>query len=317
MPDDTVGNGRELRFFSQGVAVCLDVCGIVPHNRDNTSVLETDVGRSTWDADPVQMSRESSARREGMGAIADGPAHRTTTPGRRQMTLIRTMQTVEQWLATNRYRSLVVTKTSEGRLSATRRETDTAPSGEAPSPPTATPSAGGGSGKRKKKKGGAVDPKAALVNNGKRRNAHEQHCLNLAVNSLASIPMQLPNQYITKQCRDNLNGTAVDEAHGVLGDLLQAGGCYGATRLFDTETYLVSHNAWIKCAHCAQNVNVVQSVAFAEKFGRCARCGHPRCMNCVNEDIELQAANVKLPDLLAEPSSVMLGNCLMCCGVSD
>ena len=162
-----------------------------------------------------------------------------------------------------------------------------------------------------------MDPKAALVNNGKRRNAHEQHCLNLAVNSLASIPMQLPNQYITKQCRDNLNGTAVDEAHGVLGDLLQAGGCYGATRLFDTETYLVSHNAWIKCAHCAQNVNVVQSVAFAEKFGRCARCGHPRCMNCVNEDIELQAANVKLPDLLAEPSSVMLGNCLMCCGVSD
>jgi hypothetical protein len=305
-----------MRFlFAQGMAVCVDVCGVPPEARHGASELRTPLGYSTWDADPVQRSRTNAARRLGMGDINDCPAHRTTTRGQRQRTLIRTMQSVECWLGTNRYRNMVVRKSFEGRLCDISRRmpptADAPAAADTPKPPTQ------GSSKRKKKKGGAADPKAALVNNGKRRVALEQHCINLAVASLAKNRIDLNDDYIALQCERNLNGVAVNEAHGILGDLLQVGGCYGASKLYSVETYAVSKNSWTKCAHCPRHVNVVQSVAFGGALGRCARCGHPRCLHCVFDDIEIEVARatgVDWPEALSEPTATQLDSCLRCYG---
>ncbi len=304
-----------MRFlFSQGVAVCIDVCGLPPDARDGASELQTPVGYSTWDADPVQRSRANAARRLGMGEINDCPAHRTATRGQRQRTLIRTMQTVEHWLCTNKYRGIVVRKSFAGRVADISLQMP--PAASAPAAADTPKSSTQGSSKRnKKKKAGTADPKAALVNNSKRRMALDQHCINLAVASLTKNHIDLDNEYITEQCRKRLNSTAVDEAHGILGDLLQVGGCYGATRLYDVETYTVSKNSWIKCAHCERETNVVHSVAFGGAFGRCSRCGHPRCLRCVYDDIELEVAKatgVGWPEALAEPTAMQLNSCLYC-----
>jgi len=299
-----------MRFlFAQGVAVCVDVCGIPPEARDGASELCTPVGYSVWDADPVQRSRTNAARRLGMGEISDCPAHRTATRGQRQRTLIRTMQSVEHWLNTNKYRGIVVRKTFEGLLSDISQRLPPAATAAASTKPSTQGSS------KKKKKGGAADPKAALVNNGKRRGALEQHCINLAVTSLAKNRIDLDNDYILRQCKQNLNGTAVDEAHGILGDLLQAGACYGTTKLYDVETYTVSKNSWISCAHCERQVNVVQSVAFGGTLGRCTRCGHPRCLHCVFGDIEVEVAKatgVEWPEALLDPTAAQMGCCLKC-----
>ena len=304
-----------MRFlFAQGVAVCVDVCGVPPEARDGESELCTQVGYSTWDADPVQRSRTNAARRLGMGEISHCPAHRTATRGQRQRTLIRTMQTVEHWLGTNKYRNIVVRKSFAGRLCDISLRMP--PAASAPAAADTSKSSTQGSSKRnKKKKGGAADPKAALVNNGKRRVALEQHCINLAATSLAKNRIDLNNEYIATQCEKNLNGVAVNEAHGILGDLLQVGGCHGATRLFNVETYTVSKNSWIRCAHCPRQVTVVQSVAFGGAFGRCTRCGHPRCLRCAFDDIEIEVARatgVEWPEALSEPTATQLDCCLMC-----
>ena len=304
-----------MRFlFSQGVAVCIDVCGVPPEARDGASELSTPVGYSTWDADPVQRSRTNAARRLGLGEINDCPAHRTATRGQRQRTLIRTMQTVEHWLCKNKYRGIVVRKSFEGRVSDISMQMPAAAS--APAAANTPKSSTQGSSKRnKKKKGGTADPKAALVNNSKRRMALDQHCINLTVASLVKNHIDLDNEYIAEQCAKTLNQVAVNEAHGILGDLLQVGGCLGPTRLYDVSTYTVSKNSWIKCAHCPRETNVVHSVAFGGAFGRCVRCGHPRCLRCVFDDIELEVAKatgVDWPEALSERTPPELNSCLYC-----
>lgn len=86
--------------------------------------------------------------------------------------------------------------------------------------------------------------------------------------------------------KEALMESSTEEASALFSMVFQQGIARGTTEAFDVETFLVGKGSSIRCAHCPRFVNVVQGLAFAGRLGACAGCHHPRCLQCVDEDID-------------------------------
>ena len=263
-----------MRFlFSQGVAVLprrvrhpARRAGRRVRARNGRGLL--DLGRRPR----ADVARERGAPRRAWARSLDGPAHRTTTRGQATMDADphdadRGALAVHEQVSRHRR-----AKTFAGRVADISARDGHRPA-SAPAPPTSKRRRG--SGKRKKKKAGAADPKAALVNNGKRRNAHEQHCLNLAVN-LAHVDNRCNFETSTSPSSAATTSTARPSTRRTASSATSCRQA-GATGPRGSSTRRPTRSATTLDQVRAlprRNVNVVQSVAFAGAFGRCARCGH-------------------------------------------
>ena len=93
--------------------------------------------------------------------------------------------------------------------------------------------------------------------------------------------------------KEALNSASLMDGGTILGNILQEGVSRRVTDSFDVQTFGVGPASSIRCATCEQLVNVVQGVAFSGQFGKCLRCCHPRCLHCVNDDIEAVNRNAE------------------------
>lgn len=307
-----------------GIAICQDTCGLLPKNEDGTSGLYSETGSAAWYSDVATESRAVSAYSAGLGAVVPKcNTHRSSTRGRRQAALVRTLQNVEHWLCRGTYNSVKLKQTllpdADGTESVRTDDfSDTSISAAsvatAFAAATATSTATNAPRKKKWRNTGSKDVNATLANNGKRRGATEKHCIDRVINSTILTTCGYTKRLeIEEACHRQLNGTALDDACGVLGDVLQMGPVFCIGQRFDVQTYAVASKSDVRCAHCPRTVNVVESVGFAGVFGKCSRCAHPRCLHCVSEDINLVSANAHQPSAVAEPTSLQMDSCLMCC----
>ena len=321
-------------LFCAGVAVCEDTCGLPPNTRDEASEERGHKeSHASWYTDAANASMAQSAYASGLGQVADlYPRHRTSTRGRRQAALLRVLQNVEEWICTSNYQGMRLTQHAaapandlvENVRADDLQAADAAAPAAAPAvaPAAATSPAPASSAnpkppRKKKSAKHAAAPStttdAKLASNGRRRLNNEAHCIDKAAKSLLKSNPALDEKETTYMLHTCVKGKALDEASGVMNDLLQVGVVFGMGQYFDTQTYAVGPNGMMQCATCPRALNVIQSVAFAGAFGKCVRCGHPRCLHCVSEDIDLVAANEAEAELLTEPTAVDLRGCKMCC----
>jgi hypothetical protein len=317
-------------LFCAGVSVCHDVCGLQPCSSmdadKSTSLQDT----PSWYTDSLNESAAQSAYAVGLGQVAEiYSRHRTSTRGKRQSALLRVLQSVEDWICTGKYQGVPLSQSqgfsSESALVEPVRAEDIEPTttiaveatpSTSPVPTASVPSASAQNAPRKKRATKAAPPKGVddkLANNGRRRSSNERNCIEKATDSLLKAHKTLERQETAFLLAANLKGTALDEAAGVMTDLLQVGAVFGMGQYFDSQTYAVGKSGTVQCASCPRQLNVVESVAFSGAFGKCVRCNHPRCLHCVAEDIDLVAANEAEAELLTEPTSVELKGCKMCC----
>lgn len=285
-------------LLCMGTAICVNLFGLRPLRPDGTIEF---YGLASQLNDPVMAARAVSAYSQGLGNIVERwPTLRTSTQGRRQRALARVMVEVDEWLKTGRYRGVVLHPTTEASVSVRPEELDPA-APPAPTPPTpATTSAR--SSKKKKR------PEALLAERGKQRDAKQSLCAREAVRCMFKNGGK--DDRASLAASDKLCGEALEAASGIFSDILQGmgrGACVGMADLFDVTAYLVSPSSSVQCAHCENQVNVVQSVAFSGHFGACISCRHPRCLECVSNDIGAT------PDAEGAPNPRRLVNCLRCC----
>ena len=191
------------------------------------------------------------------------------------MALVRIMQNVEQCVRTNTYRGVSLPPAGY-ELGVCRTET--------PKPPPPKPAPSKIAAKKKSSKSADASGTSSLISNSARRGAHGGMCIDRAVASLTKSHNETKRKKISDICFSTLNGAALDEASGVLADVLQVGPVLAVSKMFKFETFMIGRNSRVGCAHCPRSVNVVQSVAFAgAAFGTCQRCAHPRCLHCIQE----------------------------------
>lgn len=327
-------------LFCAGVAVCQDVCGLRPCSSMDEAKSGSFRDVASWYTDSLTESSAQSAHAAGLGQVTEVyPRHRTSTRGKRQAALVRVLQSVEDWICTGKYEGAPLSQ-SQGlpngcalvdsvRADDIELATTTAATGAPAAAPAAAPSvsssgsssSGTSTSASRKKKGAKSAPPPSkdaaadskLASNGRRRSTNERNCIDKATESLLKAHRELERQQTSFLLAANLKGSALDEAAGVMTDLLQVGSVLGMGQYFDAQTYAVGPNGVVQCATCPRGLNVVESVAFSGAFGKCVRCNHPRCLHCVSEDIDLVAANQAESELLTEPTSVDLRGCKMCC----
>ena len=311
-----------------GVAVCSDVCGLPPKDLEGSLEADECTGLASWYADTANASMAQSAYAAGLGQVADvWPRHRTSTRGKRQSALLRVLQNVEEWICTGKYQGIRLSQKVEppsNDLVENVRADDLQAAGAQEATPTAAPAATYATSsavskppRKKKSTKLATPPKgvdAKLADNGRRRCEHDKSCIDKAAESLMKAKVVSNKDETAFMLHASVKGTALDEASGVLNDLLQIGAVLGMGQYFDAQTYAVGQTTKLQCATCPRDLNVIESVAFAGAFGKCVRCGHPRCLYCVTEDIDLVASNAAEAKLLTEPTSAEVSGCKMCCG---
>jgi|TARA_B100000809_G_scaffold265339_1_gene323848 hypothetical protein len=274
-----------------GTAVCVDLFGLYPNCGGESADLYTDFGLASQLVDPVMVSRTQSAYSHGLGnTVSRWPILRTSTKGKRQLALAGVLVDVDRWLTTGKYNGVVLHPTAQASVSVRPEELDPT---AVPAPPTQSLAAATRSSKKKKR------PEALLADRGKLRGCIQVNCATEAVRSMFKEGCKDDIQRVIAS--DKLCGDAVQSASAILSDIIQQGAVVGMGDLFEITTYLVGPTSSVTCAHCENKVNVVQSVAFAGKLGKCTSCKHPRCLDCVSADI-------------ADPrGSNALVNCLFCC----
>lgn len=280
-----------------GTAVCVNLFGLQPNQAGGINELYTGYGLASYLVDPVMASRSQSAYALGLGDTMDRwPTLRTSTKGRRQQALADVLVEVDQWLKTGRYNGVVLHPTAQASVSVRPEELDPTAT---PAPPPAPATAAARSAKKKKR------PEALLAERGKLRGANQQHCANEAVRSMFKNGCKDDRK--SADASEKLCGEALSAATGIFSDILQQGACAGMADLFQITTYLVSPTSRVRCAHCENFVNVVESVAFSGIFGKCSSCRHPRCLKCVSSDINTSSE----PCPVECPPQFL--NCLFCC----
>ena len=269
-------------LYCTGLALCQDVCGLDPQQKDGTSGLHTSAGFAQLMADPVLESRTKAAYGARMGQVlSQWPTVRTSTKGKRQIALARVLVSVDQWLKTRKYKGVLLAQTAQAPDSVLPQELD--PNAAAPSSTTSTTELLGsslGAPRSSKKKKKHVE--ALLADRGRMRELKAQFCANMALASLVGDK----NDPRLAETTEKLSTEAVTQASGAFADVLQLGGCAGIEKLFEVKSYLVTPRSVMRCGSCRRNfVNVVESVAFAGVLGTCRECSHPRCLCCVSRDI--------------------------------
>lgn len=258
-----------------GTAVCVDLFGIRANDGDDD--LYTPFGLASSVIDPVTASLEQLAHEKGLGnTVQRWPTLRTSTKGRRQLALASVFVEVDTWLRTGKYKHMVLDPATQARVSVNVKDLDPTAAPPAQAPPVAVAAAK--SAKKKKR------PEALLAERGKMRGAKQSHSAHALMRSIFAAG-SCNDRYLAA-ASEQLCVKAVVAATGIFSDVLQQGACAGMADLFAFQTYLVAPSSKVKCAHCEETVNVVESVAFSGAFGSCASCGHPRCLKCVSEDID-------------------------------
>jgi len=327
-----------------GVAVCVDVCGVPSKQRDGTSGIYTEFGLARACCDPVQQTRTQVAYEAGLGNLAhQSPVTRTSTQSARQKALVRVFGCVEQWLqdgthngivlpprasasASARATELCVNKTYDewGNVSnvSIRRE-------PVPESVAAATSAAEALRDAKAKTATAAAP---LSGNKKKQRAAAKRDAKATNHAAAGsrlgakpAPGNRSRERVRAQrgklCDEVLMHSSVVDGGELLSNILQQGVARGVTEAFDVQTFLVGRSSSIRCAHCERFVNVVQGVAFSGQLGRCPNCQHPRCLHCVDADIEAIDRNSQESDQKngaacdADPQPVMgrdVFGCMFC-----
>jgi len=272
-----------LFLYCTGVALCQDVCGLVPQHADGSSGLYTSTGLAQPLADPMLESRTQSAYAANLGrVVARWPTIRTSSRGKRQLALTAVLVSVDRWLRTRTYKGVVLSQTAQAPHSVLPQDLDpAAPAAAAAAAAAAASERAAPTPRSAKKKKKQQFPEAALAERGRLRDAHGQYCANQVVAPLFGDKRD-PR---LMECCAKLSGEAIDQAAGIFADVLQWGGCAGIGQLFEVTSYMVGTKSALRCANCNQFVNVVQSVAFAGALGTCHRCKHPRCLACVTKDL--------------------------------
>ena len=109
------------------------------------------------------------------------------------------------------------------------------------------------------------------------------------------------------------SGKAIDDATSIFSEVLQCGACHGTTARIDVQCFLVDRGSVNHCCNCNKPLHAVESLAFGGHHAACRTCRHPRCLDCVQHDI----------DCLSEAKSVIgaegeavpyrtIENCLFC-----
>jgi hypothetical protein len=258
-----------------GTAVCVDLFGLRPNEGDDD--LYTPFGLASTVIDPVTASREQSAHEKGLGnTVQRWPTLRTSTKGRRQLALAAVFVEVDTWLRTGKYKNMVLDPTTQAQVSVNLEDLD--PTAAPPAQAPTVAAAAAKSAKKKKK------PEALLAERGKMRGTKQSHCAHALMRSIfENGPC---NDRYLAAASEQLCVKAIVSATGIFADVLQQGACAGMADLFKFQTYLVAPSSKVRCAHCDNTVNAVESIAFSGAFGSCAFCGHPRCLKCVSEDID-------------------------------
>ena len=119
-----------------------------------------------------------------------------------------------------------------------------------------------------------------------RRAVEDAYLIDKAVESLQRKRSARNQRLIDEACRSKLNGHALEDASVVFGEVMQIGACYGTSTFVDFEAFLVGPGSTNKCANCHRSVDVVANMAFGGRYNACLVCNHPRCLHCVQEDID-------------------------------
>jgi hypothetical protein len=127
---------------------------------------------------------------------------------------------------------------------------------------------------------------AALSHRAMRRRASDESVIDGVIHSMLLKQEAARRNDMARACRERLNAAALSEAIGQLGEIIQLGLVFGTTRTLDLEAFLVGPKACLPCATCPRAVHVIESVAFAGAYATCPVCASPRCLHCVNTDIE-------------------------------
>lgn len=265
-------------LFCMGVAVCEDLFGLPPTGGGCASGQYTRYGFAAQLSDPMVESRAQSAYAMGLGNLVDGwPTLRTGTRGRRQLALADVLVEVNEWLCSGKYRGTILALTTEAPDFAHKNELTP----HDPQPNAVVPRSA-----KKKKRVGAS---ALLAERSRVRDAKQKHCTTESVRSI--FPPCSRNDRRVLACGEKVCGAALVSAASTFSEVLLLGGCGGPSQLFEFSSYLVSPTMTTWCAHCTNDVHVVQSIAIAPTDLRnCVACGHPRCLECASRDMETGAA---------------------------
>lgn len=257
-------------LYCMGIALCVDVCGIVPQQADGSSGLYTSTGFAEMLCDPSIESRTQSAYAAGLGQLYPRwPTVRTSTKGKRQVALTKVLVSVDQWLRTRKYRGTVLAKTAQVEDSVLPQDLDPSKAVQnvVPTPPTHARSA------KKKKRAETL-----LAERGKQR-----------VNADKAFASLIKSDRATRSWSAHgttLSSEAVNQASGLFAEVLQLGGCVGMGQLFKVTSYLATPRSRVACVNCERSLNVVQSVAFSGTLGKCPTCKRLRCLQCVTDVID-------------------------------
>ena len=143
-----------------------------------------------------------------------------------------------------------------------------------------------------------------------RRAVEDAFLIDKAVESLQRKRCERNQRIIREVCHDKLNGRAIEDASVLFAEILQRGACHGTNTCVGMQAFLVGPGSWNKCANCYAPVNVVANMAFGGSFAACSTCKHPRCLACVQNDIDALTSEA-LP-ANREPLNRDIANCHVC-----
>jgi hypothetical protein len=257
-------------LFYQGVQICNDVAGLTPPMSSEILSDLNDYGAPTSLLTPTQESIASWAEEGGLGRIQDQvPVTRFATRPQRQRTLMAILRRVEGWVRTNKCDgAFTVVPKPIGEKLADLLSPD------------------GGTATKRHAKERCAPLSQTLTTRAARRHANNARCIDQAVASLIQKREQATRDDIEKQCQSKLHAGALNEASGVLGDVLQLGLVFGTTNAFAFTCFLVSSTSSQPCSVCKSSCQVIETFAFAGDYANCPKCDAPRCLKCVTRAIE-------------------------------
>ena len=114
------------------------------------------------------------------------------------------------------------------------------------------------------------------------------------------------------------SGKAIDDATQIFGDVLHCGACHGTTERINMQCFLVGKGSVNHCCNCNKPIHAVESLAFGGHHAACRTCRHPRCLDCVQHDIDLLSESQTTLDVGPLSDAVAyrtIENCLFCAKV--
>jgi len=273
-------------LYYQGIALCQDVAGLPPTHDPHAGEHASDFGTSDRLNTPLDELLRTWAIAGGLGVTESVvPLIRATNRQQRQRALLRVMTSVENWARTNTYNGAIVTYPTPTSCSVDEILQGAMAAGEEAAPAAALPT------KSRKKKARDTPPvpqsvSAALSSRSARRRATEAAVIDGAIADVLNKQEMKRRCELSERFHETMNGTALNEATGKLGEVLQLGLCFGMTRSFNVQTFLFGPVSFQQCCTCPRRLHVVETVCFAGYHGACPNCGSPRCLKCVDRDME-------------------------------